>query len=140
MAAVARYLADTSVFARNRVAEVATVIDPLMTHGLLATCGVLELEVLFSARSSSDHATLSHRRRVALEWLPTEDVDLRRALAIQSELAKRGQHRLAWPDLVIAAVAERHRVTLLHYDADYDLIASVTGQDAEWVVPKGSVS
>jgi predicted nucleic acid-binding protein len=24
------------------------------------------------------------------------------------------------PDLLIAAVAERHRVTILHYDADYD--------------------
>jgi predicted nucleic acid-binding protein len=140
MAAVARYLADTSVFARNRVREVAIVIDPLMTHGLLATCGILELEVLYSARTAVDYTTLAHGRRVALEWLPTEDVDVRRALAIQSELAKRGQHRIAWPDLLIAAVAERHRVTLLHYDADYDLIAEITGQDAQWVVPKGSVS
>jgi len=140
VAAVARYLADTSVFARNRVHEVATVLDPLMTNGLLATCGVLELEVLYSARNSADYLALSHGRRVALEWLPTEDVDIRRALAVQSELAKRAQHRIAWPDLVIAAVAERHRVTLLHYDADYDLIGEITGQETEWVVPKGSVS
>ena len=42
-------------------------------------------------------------------------------------------------DLVIAAVAERHRVAIMHYDADYDLIATVTGQQAEWV-PRGTVA
>ena len=36
-------------------------------------------------------------------------------------------------------MAERHGVTLLHYRADYDLIAEVTGQPVEWVVPRGSV-
>jgi predicted nucleic acid-binding protein len=43
------------------------------------------------------------------------------------------------PDLLIAAVAERERVTVLHYDADYDLIAQVTGQPTQWVVPRGAV-
>jgi hypothetical protein len=32
-------------------------------------------------------------------------------------------------------VAERERVTVLHYDGDYDLIAHVTGQPVRWVVP-----
>jgi predicted nucleic acid-binding protein len=140
MAAVARYIADTSTFARHRVTEVATVIDPLMTRGLLATCGVLELEILCSARNSAEYAALADRRRSSLEWLQTEDVDIRRALEIQAELAKRGEHRMTWPELVIAAIAERHRVTVLHYDAGYDTIAEITGQSAEWVVPKGSVS
>jgi hypothetical protein len=26
---------------------------------------------------------------------------------------------------------------VLHYDADFDLIAAVTGQPTEWVVPAG---
>jgi predicted nucleic acid-binding protein len=43
------------------------------------------------------------------------------------------------PDLLIAAVAERERVTVLHYDADYEIIAKVTGQAIRWVVPRGSV-
>jgi predicted nucleic acid-binding protein len=43
------------------------------------------------------------------------------------------------PDLLIAAVAERERVTVLHYDSDYEIIAKVTGQPIEWVVPRGSV-
>jgi hypothetical protein len=29
---------------------------------------------------------------------------------------------------------------VLHYDADYDLIASVTGQATEWVVARGKVA
>jgi predicted nucleic acid-binding protein len=55
-------------------------------------------------------------------------------------LAERGTHRGApVPDLIIAAAAERAGVTLLHYDADFDLIASVTGQPCEWVVEHGTI-
>lgn len=55
-------------------------------------------------------------------------------------LAERGQHRGAsLPNLIIAATAERAQVTLLHYDADYDLIASVTGQPVDVDCARGSV-
>lgn len=48
------------------------------------------------------------------------------------------QHRhFRLPDLIIAATAERHGATVLHYDADCDRV--VTGQPVEWVVPKGSL-
>ena len=30
-------------------------------------------------------------------------------------------------------------MTVLHHDADFDTIAAVTGQDMEWVVPRGSL-
>ena len=30
-------------------------------------------------------------------------------------------------------------MTAMHYDADFDTIAAVTGQDMEWVVPRGSL-
>ena len=42
-------------------------------------------------------------------------------------------------DLVVAAAAERAGLVLLHYDHDFDLIAAVTGQPTEWVVPRGTV-
>ena len=44
------------------------------------------------------------------------------------------------PDLLIAAVAERQRVTVLHYDSDYDTIAEVTAQPTQWIVKRGSVA
>ena len=43
------------------------------------------------------------------------------------------------PDLLIAAAAERSKLTLLHYDRDFDQIAKVTGQACQWVVPAGTV-
>jgi predicted nucleic acid-binding protein len=63
-----------------------------------------------------------------------------RALEIQRELSRRGQLRSGkLPDLLVAATAERHDVTVLHYDGDFDRIADITGQPTEWVVPAGSI-
>jgi predicted nucleic acid-binding protein len=36
-------------------------------------------------------------------------------------------------DLIIAAVAERHRCPIVHFDADYDRIAALSGQPTRWV-------
>jgi predicted nucleic acid-binding protein len=96
--------------------------------------------MLFSARSPEDHLLLSEEIQIGYEWLPTEDVDLRRAVEVQSVLARQGRLReVPIADLVIAAIAERHRVAVLHYDADYDVIAQITGQPTRWVVPQGSI-
>ncbi|MGH8922849.1 MAG: PIN domain nuclease [Actinomycetes bacterium] len=139
--AVARYLADKSAIARWHHPQVRMVLAPLVEHGLIATCGITELEVLFSARGRADYQHVAQDRRAAYEWLPTEDNDLRRALSIQAELAGRGQLRaVSLPDLIIAAVAERHRICVLHYDGDYEHVASITGQATRWVVPQGSVT
>ena len=43
------------------------------------------------------------------------------------------------PDLLVAAAAEARNLTVLHYDADFDRIAAVTGQPCQWVVPAGTV-
>jgi predicted nucleic acid-binding protein len=65
---------------------------------------------------------------------------MNRALEVHREMAVRSQHRhLRLPDLVIAAAAELNGVTVLHYDADFDRIAEITGQDMEWVAAKGSL-
>lgn len=37
---------------------------------------------------------------------------------------------LSHPDLLIAATAEKNRRTIPHYDGDFDMIASLTGQPA----------
>lgn len=64
----------------------------------------------------------------------------RRATQIQRALIDAGTHRgVSVADLLLAAVAEVERLTVLHYDADFDRIALVTGQATEWVAPRGSV-
>lgn len=43
------------------------------------------------------------------------------------------------PDLLIAAVAARNGLTLVHHDGDYEIIASVTGQATRWAARRGTV-
>jgi len=69
----------------------------------------------------------------------TTDAYVRRARHVQRRLADQGLRGRKVPDLLIAAAAEDRGLTVLHYDADFDVIASVTGQPTEWVVPAGSV-
>lgn len=140
MAAVASYVADTSALARLHHPEVATVLAPLIEAGVVATCGVIEFELGWAARSSMELEQLRADRDAGYEWLATHDEDWRRALDVQASLWRSGRIRaVGLPDLLIAAVAERERVTVLHYDGDYDFIAQVTGQPTQWVVPAGTV-
>jgi predicted nucleic acid-binding protein len=140
MAAVASYLADTSALARLRHHSVATVLGPLIEAGLVATCGVIEFELGWATRTAAEFGQLRADRDAGYEWLATHDEDWRRALDVQGTLWRRGHVRaVGFPDLLVAAVAERERVTVLHYDADYDLVAHITGQPVHWVVPRGTV-
>jgi len=66
---------------------------------------------------------------------------LDRAVEVQNQLADRSQQRGAKiADLLIAAAAEVAGLVVLHYDSDFDLISSVTGQPTEWIVPAGTAS
>jgi predicted nucleic acid-binding protein len=140
MAAVATHLADTSALARLRHPAVASVLGPLIEAGLIATCGVVEFELGWATRSADEFDQVRADRQAGYEWLATHDEDWHRALAVQAKLWRRGQIRaVGFADLLIAAVAERERLTIVHYDSDYDLIAQVTCQAAQWVVPRGSL-
>ncbi|MFI9320998.1 PIN domain nuclease [Kitasatospora aureofaciens] len=98
----------------------------------------IALEIMHSARSEAD--ALEIREGLSgFDWLPTPDEVWDRAIEVQALLAAAGNWRaLSVADLVIAATAERHGATVLHYDGDYDMIAAVTGQPTEWVVPPGT--
>jgi hypothetical protein len=140
MAAVANYLADTSALARLRHQTVAAVLGPLIEAGLVATCGVIEFELGWAARTAAEFDQLRADRDAGYEWLAIHDEDWRRALDVQAALWRGGQIRaVGFPDLLVSAAAERERVTLLHYDRDFDLIAGITGQAMQWVVPRGTV-
>ena len=140
MAAVARFIADKSALARLHHESVREALSPLIQAGLVATCAMVEFEVLWSTRSASEFDEVRADRTAGYEWLPIEDVQWRRALDVQQQLWATGHMRsVPLPDLLIAAVAEQHRVTVLHYDADYDRIAEITGQPMRWIVPRSSV-
>lgn len=131
------YLVDKSALARWNQPVVATVLDDLSNRGLLAICGAVEYEVLYSVRRAGELEKVRQMLR-GFDWLPTSDEIWDRVNEVQIQLIRGGNHRaVSLPDLVVAAVAERNRHTVLHYDADFDMIAKVTGQPTRWVVGAG---
>jgi predicted nucleic acid-binding protein len=133
------YLIDTSALHRLNRPNVLTVLAPLIEAGHVSMCPVSELETLYSARNLADYEAGAQRFRLAFAWVPVAERAWDRAAEVQHELARRGQHRAASiPDLLLAATAEQHKLTVLHYDRDFETIAIVTGQPTRWVVPAGS--
>lgn len=135
----ARYLVDKSALARMPEPAVRERLGPMIEAGEAATCAVIELEVLYSARNAEEHRRIRSRRELAYDRVPLDDAVFERAIEVQGQLAEKAQHRLPIPDLILAAAAEAAGLTVLHYDAHFDRIAAVTGQAMEWVVPQGSV-
>jgi predicted nucleic acid-binding protein len=135
--AVAKYLADKSVWARLRQPAISSVMHSYVERGLIGTCPIIDLEILFSARTGAEHSHF-RRQREAFEYFPLTDEIAQRAVEVQGLLANRAQHRsVSIPDLLVAATAERFSLLVLHYDRDYDRIAEITGQPMEWIVPAG---
>ncbi|WLQ42331.1 PIN domain nuclease [Streptomyces laculatispora] len=133
-----RYLIDKSALARWTKPNVKEVLKPLHERYLLSVCQPTEYEMIHSARDSSEAIRISTWLH-AFDYLHADDHTFARALEVQRHALNAGFHRaLSLPDLLIAATAELHRRTVLHYDGDFDIIASLTGQPTEWVVPPGS--
>jgi predicted nucleic acid-binding protein len=131
------HLLDNSVYARLGHPTVARLFLGLQEEGKVGRCGVFELEALFSARSPRD----VHEQLVrALPLVPTHQADFDRAAEVMLLISDSGRHRaVGAADLVLAAVAERADLTVLHYDRDFEHIARVTGQPVEAVVTLGSL-
>ncbi len=132
------HLLDTSVVSRLGRPEVRAIIDPLTHAGRIGRAGITDLEVGYGSRNAQewdqDMADLS-----VFQVIETTADHLRRARQVQRLLASRSQRGRKVPDLLIAAAAEEAELTLLHYDNDFELIANVTGQRCQWVVPPGSI-
>lgn len=132
-----RFLVDTSVVKRLGRPAVREVVEPLAAAGELGRPGICDLEVGYSARNAGEWDRLVGALD-AFEPVQTTAAHLRRALQVQRLLAERSQRGRKIPDLLVAAAAEELDITVLHYDSDFDLISSVTGQRCQWVVPAGS--
>jgi hypothetical protein len=134
-----RFLADKSALARLRHPAVDRRLTPLLLAGDVARCAIIDLEILYSARAHTDFVEILAERN-ALPSVAVSQQDFERAIEVMELLARQGKHRAASiPDLLIAAVAERAKLAILHYDRDFDLIASITGQPVEWIARAGSV-
>ncbi|WP_229071764.1 PIN domain nuclease [Actinoplanes sp. DH11] len=127
------WLADKSALVRlSRSADAEEWLDRL-GRGLVRITTPTLLEVGYSARSGPEHR--KHASQPPLSLMPIEYLTPsaeQRAVEVQAILADQGRHRApSVPDLLIAAVAERSGLIVLHLDKDFDLIAEVTGQPVE---------
>lgn len=135
------YLADTSALLRLHVPAVAARLNPLILQGTVGRCGPIDLEMLRTAQSSAEFRVMRKAREQAFPLLQLDQTEVDAAIDLQQALEDNHFHRGAkLPDLLIAAVAIRHNVTVLHYDSDYDNIAQVSALQAEWIAPRGSIT
>jgi predicted nucleic acid-binding protein len=111
-----------------------------MDRGDIAVCLPFLLEAGYSARSAADHREMM----ASFASLPRVEVDRDAellALQAQRELAEIGHHCLTPMDIIIAACAHRAEAGVLHYDGDYDILATRTSLmfDSEWLVREGTL-
>lgn len=140
----AELLFDTSAWIRSNDEEVddlrADEMAAWWESGHLAVCLPFLLEAGYTARAALDHGELLEEL-LSLPFLRIDEVVERRAIDVQSQLARIGHHRMAPVDVMIAAIAERHGAGVLHYDSDYDLLLEKTDLEfrSEWLMPRGSI-
>jgi predicted nucleic acid-binding protein len=112
-----------------------------LAMGRLAVCLPFLLETGFSARTNDDYVLVLED----LTILPTFAIDAeveRRAQVAQAQLARIGHHRIPPSDVIIAAIADRYEIGVLHYDKDFDLLLERTGLEfaSVWLMPRGSLN
>ena len=134
------HLADTSAWSKARNHDsLAELFDDAVRQGLIAVCDVVAIELLRSAQNKERFMRQAELLGL-LATCPIETEQLQRAREVQTILASKGHHRGVKPvDLLVAAAAEGAGLSILHYDHDYDLIASVTGQPTRWIAKRGSL-
>lgn len=135
-------LADTSAWSnRHKAADVRADFERRVSRGEIATCEMVTLELLWTARDHADFVAA----RAELESLPQIPIGQRvwsRATDVFETLAAEGplhHRRVRLPDLLIAAAAELAEIPVCHYDDDFELIAAVTGQPIRAIAPLGSL-
>jgi len=106
----------------------------------IATCSIVRLELLYSARDAQELASLE-RDLTALRDVPVTPSVQREAVRAMRELADRSPlyHRVPLPDVLIAATAQDVGVGVLHVDRHFDRLAEVLAFESRWAVDPGEL-
>ena len=125
----APFVADTSAWWRfsSLVDEFGSPVDDAILADRLWITPIVRMEVLYSARSSTEYLELGSELD-ALRILRNDRAVADAAMSALSELAERGDgyHRVPITDALIAAAAAEHgAVAVLHRDGHFDKLAEV---------------
>lgn len=133
-------IADTSAWARASHPLVRDQWAAALRGRQIATCSIVTLELLFSARDASELATLEAEQAL-LRNVPVAVSAQRTAIGALRELSAggAGQHRVPIADALIAATAQDGSVDVLHYDHHYDRLAQVLNFSSVWIAAAGTL-
>jgi predicted nucleic acid-binding protein len=136
-------LFDTGVWtwARDRrFPHLADWFNAEVEGGRVLVCDLVVLELTRLA-PNEERALGVAERLDAFESVPMPSELWSRAREVQLLLAADGDHRRVPPaDLLLAAAAEKAGVPLVHYDRDYERVATVTDLQHRWMVADGSLA
>ena len=120
-------LVDTSAwieFLRDTGSTVCGRVDAAL-GGDIAICDAIRMEVLAGARDGR-HLDSLRRLLARASVLPTEPVHYEEAAALFRRCRRRGDTVRRLIDCLIAAVAIRADIPVLHCDGDFDVLARHT--------------
>jgi len=120
-------LIDTSAwieFLRDTGSDACQRVDDLLADDI-ATCDVVRMEVLAGARDER-HLQQLRRLLARASTVPIQPIDYDEAATLYRTCRQRGQTVRKLIDCLIAAVAIRAGLSVLHTDADFAILAQHT--------------
>lgn len=119
------HLVDTSALKRLRAPAVRAAIEELAAAGVFARPTICDLEIGYSARNATEWERLIEALDAFEAIRPPAPTSVARSrFSGYSHSKQQSQRGRKIPDLLVAAAAEEHGLTVVHYDNDFDQIAT----------------
>jgi predicted nucleic acid-binding protein len=133
-------IADTSARIRTNEPGVRERWTVAVEADQIATCSIVTMELLFSARDA-DGVAETERIEATFRQVPVSTSVQRAAIGAVRKLSEAGPgyHRVPPPDALIAAAAQDAGIGVLHYDRHFDRLAEVLHFESVWIAPPGSL-
>lgn len=137
-------LVDNSVYTRLGHPTVAAVWREALARDELVACGPFVGEALYSARNVAELEQLLEELTVGMRYVELDDGTWRLAYEAQRRMAAVAPqfHRRPLGDYLVAAAAHQHRLGVLHYDRDFDLLVAHGGLrfESRWAAEPGTLT
>jgi predicted nucleic acid-binding protein len=99
----------------------------MVQAGHVGVCPAVEAELMRAVASEADRDQLRQILRGLFAWHPMPDSAWRFVERTQEDLVNGGKHKgPSVVDLLVAATANAWDLTVLHVDADFETVATVT--------------
>ncbi len=122
------FLIDTSVWIfvlrKNFIPQLKDRIDTLLKTDTILTTGIIKLELFGGTRTELEYLRLKKNLSI-LEEIETNSALWEASFNLSSLLRRKGV-TVPYTDIIIAACAQTKDATILHADANFDLIKTHT--------------